>query len=70
MTDVRDVLAKHVQPYRMMLNAGRGAIRDATIFMKVFKGTFDQKKEKWEFFEGELAKFCLLYTSPSPRDRG
>ena len=28
------------------------------------------KKEKYDFFDMELRNLCLLYTSPSPRDRG
>ena len=47
--------------------------------VRLFKGDFNKRKdftkephEQAKFWESEGAKYihCLLYTSPSPRDRG
>ena len=42
---------------------------------EVFEGPLDLllhlvRKEEVDIYEVDMVKICLLYTSPSPRDRG
>ena len=39
-------------------------------FANVHRGLHTMANETTEAYEGARAKVCLLYTSPSPRDRG
>eukprot|EP00750_Incisomonas_marina_P009691 INCI16076.1.p1 GENE.INCI16076.1~~INCI16076.1.p1 ORF type:complete len:204 (-),score=47.43 INCI16076.1:466-1077(-) len=56
MSDLNDVLSKHLEAQRGLELSARSAVRDAEAFMKGYTGTPEEKLEKWSFFEDGIAK--------------
>lgn len=51
MSDLNDVLSKHLDAQRALELSTQSAVRDAEIFMKGYDGTPEEKIEKWTVLE-------------------